>query len=106
MRSTRTRVVLVGLDDFSLDDLKKPVLYTSPELAAVVDFDFVQERERLFVGAPNTILARLLPFIAATHADEVMITTMIYDHAARRHSYELMAQAFGLAGQEGHVASG
>jgi hypothetical protein len=26
----------------------------------------------------------------------VMITTMIYDHAARRHSYELLAQAFGL----------
>src|ERR1700674_1465052 len=56
-----------------------------------------QGRSRLFVGAPNTILARLLPFIAATGADEVMITTMIYDHAARRHSYELMAQAFGLA---------
>jgi hypothetical protein len=37
-----------------------------------------------------------LPFVAETQADEVMITTMIYDHAARRHSYELMAQTFGL----------
>jgi hypothetical protein len=26
-----------------------------------------------------------------------MVTTMIYDHAARRHSYELLAQASGLA---------
>jgi hypothetical protein len=25
-----------------------------------------------------------------------MITTMVYDHAARRHSYELLAQAFAL----------
>jgi hypothetical protein len=25
-----------------------------------------------------------------------MITTMIYDHAARRRSYELLAAAFGL----------
>jgi hypothetical protein len=25
-----------------------------------------------------------------------MITTMIYDHAARRCSYELLARAFGL----------
>ena len=25
-----------------------------------------------------------------------MITTMVFDHAARRHSYELMAEAFGL----------
>jgi hypothetical protein len=27
----------------------------------------------------------------------VMITTMIYDHAARRHSYELLAEEFGLS---------
>jgi hypothetical protein len=25
-----------------------------------------------------------------------MVTTMIYDHAARRHSYELLAETFGL----------
>jgi len=84
----------------------------SPEEALAYDYAPIDRerirkgRERLFVGAPKTILARLLPFIAATHADEVMITTMIYDHAARRHSYELMAQAFGLAGQERQVASG
>ena len=30
----------------------------------------------------------------ATQADEVMVTTMIYDHAARRRSYELLAEAF------------
>ena len=84
----------------------------SPEEALAYDYAPIdrerirQGRERLFVGAPKTILARLLPFIAATHADEVMITTMIYDHAARRHSYELMAQAFGLAEQERQGASG
>jgi hypothetical protein len=26
-----------------------------------------------------------------------MITTMVYDHAARKHSYALLADAFGLA---------
>jgi hypothetical protein len=26
----------------------------------------------------------------------VMVTTMIYDHGARRRSYELLAEAFGL----------
>jgi len=26
-----------------------------------------------------------------------MITTMVFDHGARRHSYEVLAQAFGLA---------
>ena len=55
-----------------------------------------RNRARLFVGAKPTILQQLAPMIAATKADEVMVTTMIYDHAARRHSYELLAQAFGL----------
>ena len=48
------------------------------------------------VGTKATVLERLSQLIAATKADEVMITTMVYDHAARRHSYELLAEAFGL----------
>ena len=53
-------------------------------------------RARLFVGAPATVMAQLMPMIESTQADEVMVTTMIYDHAARRHSYELLAEAFAL----------
>ena len=55
-----------------------------------------RNRTRLFVGSRETVLARLMPLIAATRADEVMVTTMLYDHAARRRSYELLAQAFDL----------
>jgi len=55
-----------------------------------------RNRARLFVGSKATVLDRLGPMIAAAKADEVMVTTMIYDHAARRHSYELLAEAFGL----------
>ena len=55
-----------------------------------------RNRARVFVGAKATVLDRLEPMIEATKADEVMVTTMIYDHAARRHSYELLAEAFGL----------
>jgi alkanesulfonate monooxygenase SsuD/methylene tetrahydromethanopterin reductase-like flavin-dependent oxidoreductase (luciferase family) len=55
-----------------------------------------RNRARLFVGAKATVLDRLGPMIEATQADEVMVTTMIFDHAARRHSYELLAEAFGL----------
>jgi hypothetical protein len=39
------------------------------------------------------IEARLMPLIEATDADEVMITSAIYDHAARKRSYELVANA-------------
>jgi luciferase family oxidoreductase group 1 len=56
-------------------------------------------RARLFVGSPKTVLTRLAPLIDETKADELMVTTMLYDHTARRHSYELLAQAFGLQKQ-------
>jgi luciferase family oxidoreductase group 1 len=75
----------------------------SPEEAAAYEYSPIdrerirQNRARVFAGSPKTVMARLDPLIAATQADEVMITTMIYDHAARRHSYELLAQASGLA---------
>ena len=65
-----------------------------------VDLERIRHRRaRLFAGTAETVLAQLTPLIEATKADELMITTMLYDHAARRHSYELLAQAFGLAGQ-------
>src|SRR5262249_50586745 len=55
-----------------------------------------QRRSRLFVGAPGTVRPQLAQLMEATKADEVMVTTMIYDHGARRRSYELLAQAFEL----------
>jgi luciferase family oxidoreductase group 1 len=76
----------------------------SPEEAAAYPYSpaerglIARNRARLFVGAKATLREQLAPMIAATKADEVMVTTMIYDHAARRHSYELLAEAFGLRG--------
>ena len=53
-------------------------------------------RRRVIVGSPATVADRLAALTAATAADELMITTMIHDHAARRRSYALMAEAFAL----------
>ena len=74
----------------------------SPEEAAAHSYSpsdralIGQNRARLVVGDKNKVMTHLEPLIASTKADEVMITTMIYDHEARKHSYELMAEAFGL----------
>jgi luciferase family oxidoreductase group 1 len=63
-----------------------------------VDLERIRHRRaRLFTGTPDTILAKLAPLLEATKADELMVTTMLYEHAARRHSYELLADAFGIA---------
>ncbi len=44
------------------------------------------------VGGPQTIRQGLDSFIAATGADELMVTAQIFDHAARKRSYEILAQ--------------
>jgi luciferase family oxidoreductase group 1 len=72
----------------------------SPEDAGAYDYTVVdrariaQNRARLSIGAPATVMAKLAPLIEATNADEVMVTTMIFSHAARKRSYELLANAF------------
>src|SRR5262245_27990567 len=53
-------------------------------------------RRRVFVGGPDTVKEQLVAVAEATAADELMITTMVYDHAARRRSYALLAEAFAL----------
>src|SRR4030088_2026802 len=65
--------------------------YTDAERAAVA-----RGRSRLFVGTPDQVGAKRQPLIAQSEPDELMITSAIYDHAARKHSYSLLAKAFGL----------
>jgi luciferase family oxidoreductase group 1 len=59
-----------------------------------------RNRSRLFVGSPATLMQKLPPLIAASQADELMIITAVYDHAARKKSYSLLAEAFGLTKRE------
>jgi luciferase family oxidoreductase group 1 len=43
------------------------------------------------IGSPDTVRRRLLDFIETTGADELMITSQIFDHQARLRSYEIVA---------------
>lgn len=43
------------------------------------------------IGSPATVAQALDDFIAQTSADELMITSQIFDHQARLHSYEITA---------------
>lgn len=44
------------------------------------------------IGAPANVQQSMQDFIARTGADELMITSQIFDHAARLHSYALAAR--------------
>ena len=54
---------------------------------------------RLIYGAPATVRARLDELAEEYGADELMLVNVMHDHAARRRSYELVAEAFGLSGE-------
>jgi luciferase family oxidoreductase group 1 len=51
---------------------------------------------RRIVGDPETVRRGLEDVVRDYEADELMIVTITFDHAARRRSYELVAGAFGL----------
>ncbi|MTT33334.1 MsnO8 family LLM class oxidoreductase [Terrilactibacillus sp. BCM23-1] len=44
------------------------------------------------IGSPKTVQDKLQAFLDLTDADELMINTMMYDHKARLHSYEIVSQ--------------
>jgi luciferase family oxidoreductase group 1 len=56
------------------------------------------QRARVVLGDPPTVRARLLALAERYAADELMIITITGDYPSRRRSYELIADAFGLAG--------
>jgi luciferase family oxidoreductase group 1 len=43
------------------------------------------------IGSPSTVKIQFMDFIARTSADELMITSQIFDHAARLRSYQITA---------------
>lgn len=67
----------------------------SPEEQAIVAF----YKQLQIVGTPDQVRVRIESAARRTEADEVMLATHAYDSSARVRSYELVAQAFGLAGR-------
>ena len=51
---------------------------------------------RLVLGTGDQVRAELEQVAADSHAEEVIVVSITYDHDARRRSYELIAEAFGL----------
>ncbi len=76
------------------------VPYLTP--AEVTAFPWTEEDRALvadrvdtqFVGSPATVVRGLRTLRDVVGADELLITTVTHDHAARVRSYELLAQAW------------
>ena len=68
--------------------------YTDAERASIA-----RNRSRLFTGSPQTVMQQIAPLIETSKPDEVMVITATYDHEARKRSYSLLADAFGIGKQ-------
>ena len=75
----------------------RPGLLPSEQEARAYDYSpqeraFVEDRiDQQAVGGPVTVARRLDELLAATAADELMVTTMVHDPADRLHSFRLLA---------------
>ena len=57
----------------------------------------LRSARRITAGTPEQVRAGLETLAQQYGADEVIVVTITHDHAARRRSYELLAEAFGLS---------
>jgi len=55
---------------------------------------------RAVIGAPDTVRAGIESVAEEYGAEEVLVLTITHDHDARRRSYELIAESFGLAADQ------
>ena len=56
---------------------------------------------RILTGTPQRVRESIETLAADYQAEEVLIVNIMHDHQARRHSYELIAEAFGLNARNG-----
>jgi alkanesulfonate monooxygenase SsuD/methylene tetrahydromethanopterin reductase-like flavin-dependent oxidoreductase (luciferase family) len=102
---TEERAQALGLaNELSILRLRsgRPGPMPSPEEAAAYPWSegeraAVEEWAGLVsIGTPDQVAADLDRRARAAGADELIITTSIHDSAERRHSYDLLASAWGL----------
>ena len=89
---TSLQQVVIGLVTGNRGRLAPPVDYLEP-LPPQVQQQVEGFLGCSFVGSPQTVRAGLTQFIAQTHADELIIASAIFDHAARVRSLKLLAEA-------------
>ena len=80
----------------------KPSAFPSPEEALNYQYNEWEKqlaraaRAHFTAGTPDEVKTRLLALADQCQADEIMVMTMAHSHAARVHSYELLAESFQL----------
>ncbi len=62
-----------------------------------VPLEMLTANRRFITGSPQSVRASLEALSSEYGANELLLVNILHDHAARLHSYELVAREFGLA---------
>jgi luciferase family oxidoreductase group 1 len=79
-----------------------PQPFPPPEEALAYPYTDIEKRviahhrRRQIVGTPDQVKAALEELAGKYGVDEIVVLTITHDYAARKHSYALLAEAFGL----------
>lgn len=82
----------------------RPTPLPSPEEALAHEYNGAERRiaeahrANQIVGGPESVRQQIEDLAERTSADEIMVTTAVYDHAERLRSYERLAETFDIAG--------
>jgi luciferase family oxidoreductase group 1 len=80
----------------------RPMQMITPEEVAAYEWTPIEQELRqhwegpVVKGKPSVVRDKLDELVERYRVDELMVTTMVHDHADRRRSYELVADAWGL----------
>jgi luciferase family oxidoreductase group 1 len=84
-----------------------PMPFPPPEDALAYPYTEAEKRlvdhhrRRQIVGTPETVKPQIEALAERYGVDEIVVLTITHDFAARKHSYTLLAEAFGLTPPEG-----
>jgi luciferase family oxidoreductase group 1 len=103
--ATSSQLQVLGLIRGHPRELSPPVdsmdSYWSPQERAAIE----QRMEYAAVGSRNTVRERLSTFRQQTAADEIILTSQVYDHAARLRSFEIAAEVLREISEASATAS-
>ncbi len=90
---TSLQQAFVNLRRGTPGQLPPPVDSTDGLWSAIEQAGLEHSLRYAVVGSPETVRRSIAAFIADTQADEIMVTTQMFDHAARLRSFEIVADA-------------
>lgn len=90
--ATSFKKLYLGIITGRREKLKPPVEVADFYIDPMEEAALKQMTLYSFIGSPETVRGKMQQFVDATQVDELMITTAVFDHRARLHSYELIAR--------------